>query len=264
MTLTQLFTNIANAIRSKTGSSETIKAEDFPTEIADITTGHLDNTEYQEANDDLDDILEGSTPMTIYPPDWSKIGYEDTPQIIIDGFNYAKEIQENWDSSITNLSKKFYNSDLLKFMPMVDTSKATNTTNMFYNCINLMAIPLLNISDVKNTTSMFYRCRNLIEIPHFDVSSATKCTSMFSGCSNLKTVPNLNISKTTDATSIFLSCTNLSNESLNNIMEMCINATKITSNKTLKNIGLTQTQAETCQTLSNYQAFLDAGWTTGY
>ena len=61
-----------------------------------------------------------------YLPDWSEIGYEDTPQSIIDGFNYAKEIQENWDSSITNLSQKFYNSDLLKFMPMVDTSKAIN------------------------------------------------------------------------------------------------------------------------------------------
>lgn len=39
MTLTQLFTAIANAIRTKTGSSETIKAEDFPAEIADIPTG---------------------------------------------------------------------------------------------------------------------------------------------------------------------------------------------------------------------------------
>lgn len=66
MTLTQLFTNIANAIRAKTGSSETIKAEDFPTEISDITTGHLDNTEYQEANDDLDDILEGTETTPSY------------------------------------------------------------------------------------------------------------------------------------------------------------------------------------------------------
>lgn len=262
--LTNFLTDVATAIKTKTGDSTAIPASQFDTKILGIQTGHLDNTEYAEANDDLDDILEGSTPTKVFPPDWSEIGYEDTPQSIIEGFNYAKEIQDNWDSSITNLSQKFYNSDLLKFMPMVDTSKATNTSNMFYNCINLMAIPLLNISDVKNTTSMFYRCRNLIEIPHFDVSSATKCTSMFSGCSNLKTVPNLNISKTTDATSMFLSCTNLSNESLNNIMEMCINAIKITSNKTLKNIGLTQTQTETCQSLSNYQAFLDAGWTTGY
>ena len=44
MTLIQLFTNIANAIRTKTGSSETIKAEDFPTEIASITTG-VDTTD---------------------------------------------------------------------------------------------------------------------------------------------------------------------------------------------------------------------------
>lgn len=39
MTLIQLFTNIANAIRAKTGSSETIKAEDFANEIEGIPTG---------------------------------------------------------------------------------------------------------------------------------------------------------------------------------------------------------------------------------
>lgn len=39
MTLIQLFTAIANAIRAKKGTSETIKAENFPTEIASITTG---------------------------------------------------------------------------------------------------------------------------------------------------------------------------------------------------------------------------------
>ena len=43
--LTTLFTNIANAIRAKTGSSEQIVAENFPTAIAGITTGlKLTNT----------------------------------------------------------------------------------------------------------------------------------------------------------------------------------------------------------------------------
>jgi len=37
-TLSSLFTAIANAIRSKTGSSDTIKADDFPTAIANIPT----------------------------------------------------------------------------------------------------------------------------------------------------------------------------------------------------------------------------------
>ena len=38
-TLTELFTNIANAIRSKTGSSSAIKAEDFPSAISSISVG---------------------------------------------------------------------------------------------------------------------------------------------------------------------------------------------------------------------------------
>lgn len=40
MTLTQLFTNIANAIRAKTGSSSTIIASNFPTEITNIELGY--------------------------------------------------------------------------------------------------------------------------------------------------------------------------------------------------------------------------------
>lgn len=38
-TLTSLFTDVANAIRSKTGSNSVIKADDFDTEIANIPTG---------------------------------------------------------------------------------------------------------------------------------------------------------------------------------------------------------------------------------
>lgn len=43
MTLVQLFTAIANAIRTKTGSSDSIYAEDFPEEIAAITTRNNTN-----------------------------------------------------------------------------------------------------------------------------------------------------------------------------------------------------------------------------
>ena len=47
-------------------------------------------------------------------------------------------------------------------------------------------------------------------------------------------------------------------------MQMCINATSHTGTKTLKHIGLTSEQADKCKTLSNYSAFISAGWTTGY
>ena len=288
MTLTQLFTAIANAIRAKKGTSETIKAEDFPTEIADITTGHLDNTEYQEANDDLDDILEGSTPTTIYPPDWSEIGYSDTPQSIIDAFDYAKEIYDNWDSTQTNLSNKFLSNTILKYMPLVDTSNATSMSGMFRSCSKLEVMPLLNTSSVTNMQSMFSNCTSLVTIPLIDTSKVQSLFATFQGCSNLvaipqldthnvtnmfvtfqncaklRDVPILNTSKITSIDSAFSNCSSLSNESLNNIMAMCIGATSYKGIKTLKYLGLSSTQATTCQSLSNYQAFLDAGWTTGY
>lgn len=58
--LTNFLTDVATAIKTKTGESAAIPASQFDTKIAGITTGHLDNTEYAEANDDLDDILEGT------------------------------------------------------------------------------------------------------------------------------------------------------------------------------------------------------------
>jgi len=288
MTLIQLFTNIANAIRAKTGSSETIKAEDFPTEIADITTGHLDNAEYQEANDDLDDILEGSTPATIYPPDWSEIGYSETPQNILDDFDYSKDIKENWNSGATSLANKFSYNTTLKYMPLVDTSNTTNMNSMFEGCSNLLKVPLLDTSKVTKMQSMFAYCSLLTTIPQIDTSKVTTMFSMFQSCKKLKSIPQINtqnvdsmfvmfidcdnledvpVLDTTKVTTIlhmFTGCSSLSNDSLNNIMQMCIGAIKYTGTKTLKEIGLTSAQATTCQSLNNYQAFLDAGWTTGY
>lgn len=59
---------------------------------------------------------------------------------------------------------------------------------------------------------------------------------------------------------MFEGCPNLSNDSLNNILEMYANsAVTITSDKTLKDLHLSEEQVQTCTTLSNYQAFLDAG-----
>ena len=94
---------------------------------------------------------------------------------------------------------------------------------------------------------------------------------MFAGCTALTEVPIYNTSKVTSTgvqgtvgmIGMFIGCDNLSDESLNNIMQMCINATKITNSthKKLTYIGLSTTQINTCKTLSNYQTLLDKGWT---
>lgn len=264
MTLVQLFTAIANAIRAKTGSSETIKAEDFPTEINSIPSG-------------------GG-----YPPDWSEIGYTNTPASIIEAFNYSKEIQEDWDESLTSLSNKFKNDTNLMYMPLInttnvkymsntfnsctkleiipllDTSNVIEMSSAFYGCSNLKLFPLLDISKVKFASSMFVNCSKLIAIPNLNTVECTNMQMMFYNCKQLTTIPVLNTSKVTNMNNTFGNCSSLSNESLNNIIAMCIGATSYAGTKTLKYIGLSSAQATTCQSLSNWSAFTSAGWTTGY
>ncbi len=108
-------------------------------------------------------------------------------------------------------------------------------------------------------------CSRLVTIALLDTSRVTDMKNMFAHCSALTTIPLLDTSNVNGMNTIFSDCPKLTNESLDNILQMCINS-KITStsSKTLKNIGLSSAQATICQTLSNWQAFIDAGWKTGY
>ena len=150
--------------------------------------------------------------------------------------------------------------DAEKMNASIDTV-ATNNKNSLAKLIT--TIPKINTSNVTSMNSMFCDCRSLTEIPELDTSNATNMSYMFQGCSILTAIPELDTSNVTNMRGMFLDCTKLSESSLNTILKMCINATKI-STKTLKYIGLTSSQATTCQGLSNYQDFLDAGWSTGY
>ena len=126
------------------------------------------------------------------------------------------------------------------------------------------SFPLINTSNVTNMNSMFSNCSNLTDIPQLNTSKVNDMSSMFFNCSSLTTIPELNTSNVINMTNMFSGCTNLSNETLNNILHMLINATSYTGTKTLKYIGLSEEQAQICTTLSNYTAFTEAGWTTGY
>ena len=111
---------------------------------------------------------------------------------------------------------------------------------MFSYMYNVDTFPNIDLS---NATDLQYLCVNstFVNFPILDLHSANTMYNMFSGC------------------------TQLSDDSLNNIMQICINGTNLSSsNKNLKYLGLTSTQANKCKALSNYSAFTAAGWTTGY
>ena len=167
-------------------------------------------------------------------------------------------------SKVTNMGSMFEGCKNLTTIPQLNTSSVTDMNWMFNYCSNLTTIPLLDTSNVTNMDSMFHYCKNLTTIPELNTSKVTNMTWMFIGCKNLTTIPLLDTSSVTDMNSMFNDCPNLTDDSLNIIMQMCINATSYTDTKTLKYIGLTSEQANKCKTLSNYSAFTSAGWTTGY
>lgn len=124
----------------------------------------------------------------------------------------------------------------------------------------------VDTSNIVTGTSMFQSYTSLRSISAFDTSNMTNINYMFSGCTHLETVPVFNFGKVeTYNMNVFQNCSSLTNESLNNILASCITMPiTATNNKKLSRIGLSQEQATTCQNLSNYQAFTNAGWITGY
>jgi hypothetical protein len=123
----------------------------------------------------------------------------------------------------------------------------------------------LDISNVTNMNYIFYSCSSLVAIPEMNTNHITTCQGLCNNCTSLINVPILNFSGLTGTgnNDMFANCSSLSNESLNNILATCITMTNVT-NKTLKYIGLSSTQATTCQSLSNWSDFVTAGWTSGY
>lgn len=144
----------------------------------------------------------------------------------------------------------------------------------FMGCENLLEAPELDTSTVTSGLSQMFRgCSKIISAPHYDTSNLIVLWGMFQDCTSLVNVPVYATSKLggsfrawSGLTDFVKNCPNLSDESLNNILQMCYNATKITSANytTLANVGLSQSQVERCKTLSNYNKLIAKGWTTGY
>lgn len=219
---------------------------------------------------------------------WSNIGYTKIPDYIITTLAYSKSIYDNWDNTQTNLQEKFKNNTNLIFCPSLDTQHATTVYRMFSSCTYLVTVGTLDLRSCTNANQMFGSCDTLTEYDLINTSSLMLANSMFSQCRKLvalklfntskvenfglfayncpvlRDVPIFDTSKATNMDNMFGYSNNLSNESLNNIMQMCINATSYNKTKTLKQIGLTSAQASICEGLSNYQNLLTAGWSSGY
>ena len=264
----QNLSDIADSIRAKNGTQDTYKPSEMSGAIDDIPSGG--------GSGDLD---------------WTALGYSKRPQFIDSFYDYAIQIKNNWDSSITSLNNKYMSDKNIWVFPLVDTSNVTDMSsafaysnlhsiplidthnvtvfNMTFRGCFFEEIPLFDVSSAYYFTSMFVNCINLVEIPKFTFSlyNNLNLDNMFSGCTSLKNVPLLNVQRCNNFKNMFYNCPSLTDASLDNIIQMCAGTANYTGTKTLKQLGITDTTiypVSRIEALPHYQDFIDAGWTIGY
>lgn len=149
--------------------------------------------------------------------DFTQIGYEGTPQRMIDAIEYAKEIQSNWDASVTRRNSAFEYDTELVYFPAVDTSNVTSMYRMFFGCTNLQIVPHLDTSNVTDMYYMFYYCQlTSIDISNWNVSNVTRMSSMFHDCMGLTSLDlsGWNVSNVTEMGEMFGNCVGLTSLNL--------------------------------------------------
>ena len=159
MNLTELFTSIANAIRTKKGTTELINATDFPNEIANLKTNNAKITNA------------------------SGLFYNGAR---LEYMNEFLSLCEN----ITATNNMFYKCNLtsLDLSGLLDTSEVTSMSSMFNSCEQLTQLNLSGCytTKVTNMNSMFAYCKKLkkLDIRNFTFDKVTNNQTMFSSVPN--------------------------------------------------------------------------------
>ena len=165
--LQDFLTDVANAIRTKTQTTEPINAQNFSTEILNIQTGGGENT--------LKKLLDATSHA-----DYLFYGYFETS---------ADDLIKYSDTeNVVSTNRMFYFCTNLTSIPFFDTSKVLDMSEMFYQCQKITTIPQFNTSKTTSMPSAFQGCKQLTIIPALDVSNVTNMNSIFSGCSSLKSI----------------------------------------------------------------------------
>lgn len=243
-TLTSLFVDIADSIRSKTGDSAKIRADDFDTAIEAIPMGGEtvelsvtqngtyvpdEGTTYSKVSVNVPQTVASGTVKALLDATKScyylfyhctkaklegLISYSDTSNVtnMNNMFQYCENIStipQLDTSKVTSMSNMFNSCYSLKSVPQLDTSNVTSMNSMFFNCSVLTTIPQFNTSKVTNMASMFQYCGSLTTLPQLDTSSLTNVANMFQYCSSLTTIPQFDTSKVTNMYYMFQNCTAL-------------------------------------------------------
>lgn len=218
--LGDFLTDIADTIRTKKGTSGTISAQDFSSEIASIPSGSppifsgsydtagLTAIGWTQAEIDYynqNGVQWNSSENSYFELNATELAGDESNSTRFLPKSSTKTNFQNYyillaiplinTSSLTSAYCMFYECNSLTAIPLIDTSKITDMSSMFYNCYSLNTIPLLDTSKLSNINSMFTSCYSLKTIPLIDTSNVIQMSDVFKNCYSLKVIPSLNTSK---------------------------------------------------------------------
>ena len=189
--------DVADSIRTKTGTTELINAQDFSDKILNISSG--ENT--------LKNVLD-ATKSAMYLFN----NYQ--------GTSADNLIQYSDTENVKYADHMFVNCSQLTTIPQLNTSNVTNMASMFSGCRRITSIPQLDTSKVTIMYKMFNYCSKLTTIPQLNTSNVTDMRDMFSDCWALTTVPAIDANNVTNSNylqNIFWNCMNLKSILMTNI-----------------------------------------------
>lgn len=235
-TLTNFLTDVADAIRTKTGSSELIQASSFDTTIESIPsggghvyTGHLDETNLLTlgySQSDIDDIktngifwdaeadngyavTQGELNGTITPTNARYLPTNISQPINFNG--YTKMLYNPSALVRSNTTgQELFNGCYALLYPIGFPSNPTNGKWTFQNCYSLRKIPdYVDWSSLVTMQGMFGYCYSLEDLSQYTFNAGSTLQDAFQVCTNLKKPPILNTSNCTNMNSAFSGCRSL-------------------------------------------------------
>jgi len=297
--LANFLEDVATKIRSKTGSQSTITPANYDTEIEKIVfkpgKGFLFCTDGSPMNPS-DTTTTSLNLKNIDTSDMKSLlgmfrGMKALTSLDLSDFD---------THNVTNMQYMFRSCEALTNITFGDDFSTENVQNMsimFQNCYALTSLDLSNWGSNKNIsldstfqscyaltnitfgddfntnyttnmTSVFGYCKSLeeLDLSNWNTNIVTKFNASFRDCIKLTSITfgnNFSLSSATNLQNMFTNSTKLDNNTLNQILYLCTTATSYTGTKTLAYLGIDSSfdNYANIPNLSNYQAFLNAGWT---
>ena len=205
-TLANFVTDVANAIRTKSGKSDLISPSNFDTEIINLPSGETPTIGFvvNEWDDEGYPISMSFYGYTKLP---AGMFYHTLPNSVTEGHMASSRLKTvTMDDTVTEIGNFAFQDNTNLVNVQMSENVTTLGTQIFYGCTNLESIALSDKITVINDYD-FYGCSKLV-MEKLPDSLTTIDANAFYGCTNLA-LTELPTGLLTIGASAFYGCTNL-------------------------------------------------------